>query len=253
MNNRMLCRNLFFAVVALSSLAGCAQTIDVRASHFAVPIVPDRSFSGHATLAAVSKTRVRLLENYHSTPPVDGATKINEDASVSDVFFPISNLSLDLRLALAGGAELYSHGSAFGLRWQILNHGAGPDKWVAAIHGASGTFRTTLSTGSPPTAEASSQVKTGQGGVSVGYRFHDVTPYVSYIYEHHDASSDVKNTGGTYGPYEDSGYHQYATFGVTSSGTGFSYGVEISSISMVWNGSTTAQQTATGIRLGWAW
>lgn len=246
-------KNWFLASIAILSLAGCAQTIDVRASHFAVPIVPDRSFSGHVALAAVSKTRVRLLENYQSNPPVDGVTKINEDASVSDVIFPISNLSLDLRLALAGGAEIYSHGSSFGLRWQLLNHGAGPDKWVAAIHGASGTFRTTTSVGNPSTAEVSSQVKSGQGGLSIGYRFRDVTPYVSYIYEHHDAASDVKNTGGTFGPYEDSGYHQYATFGITSSGPGLSFGVEVSSIMMAWSGGTTAQQTSTGLRLGWAW
>lgn len=239
--------------IAILSLSGCAQTVDVRASHFAVPVVPDRSFSGHVNLAAVSKTRIRLVENYQSNPPVDGVTKINEDTSITDFLFPISNLSLDLRLALAAGAEIYSNGSTFGLRWQVLNHGAGTDKWVAAIHGASGAFRSGVSVGSPPTSEASSQVKTAQGGVSVGYRFHDVTPYVSYIYEHHDASTDVKNPGGTFGPYEDSGYHQYASFGVTSSGTGFSYGVEISSITMVWSGGATAQQTATGLRLGWAW
>ena len=212
---------LFFTFIltpiAILSLSGCAQTVDLRASHFAVPVVPERSFSGSVQMAAVSKTRVRLVENYQSNPPVDGATKINEDASFKDILFPITNLSFDLKLALAAGAEIYTQGAMFGLRWQVLNHGAGTDKWVAAIHGATGAFRSTISVGSPPTSEASSQVKSAQGGVSVGYRFHDVTPYVSYIYEHHDATTDVKNPGGTFGPYEDSGYHQYATFGVTSS------------------------------------
>lgn len=246
-------RRTFGSLALTLCLSGCAQTIDLRASHFAVPVVGEQSFSGQAHIAAVSRTRVRLLENYQSNPPVDGETKINEDASISDIFFPIGNLSFDLKLALAAGAEIYAQGTMFGLRWQILNHAAGSDKWVAAIHGASGGYRTTVSAGSPPTSEVSSQVRTAQGGISLGYQFQDVVPYASYIYEHHDASSDVKNTGGSFGPYTDSGYHQYATFGLASAGPGLSYAIEIGSISILWNGGASAQQTATGLRLGWAW
>lgn len=247
-------KKLFFAVVVANFMTGCAQTVDLRASHFAVPTVGDRSFSGHANLAAVSKTRVRLVENYQSNPPVDGEVKINEDASVSDFIFPVSNLSLDLRLALAAGAELYSQGSKVGLRWQVLNHGAGDHKWVAAIQGASGSFRSTTSVGSSPsTSEASSQVKTTQGGFSLGYRFQEVTPYVSYIYENHEATTDVKNPNGTFGPYLDSGYHQYISIGLTSSGTGFSFGLEVSSVMIAWSGGVTAHQSSTGARLGWSW
>lgn len=244
---------IYLVTLALLSL-GCAQSVDLRASHFAVPITSDENWNGKLYLSSTSNTKVTVLSDYTSNPPVEGDIRINEDFDVGDLFFPIETLGLDASLHSMHGLEILVQGSKAGLRWQFLGHGAQDQAWVAALHGLAGGF-TQIKSRDPETptfAEARSEVATTQAGISLGYRTGSFVPYVSFIKENHNIKTSVTNSGGAFGPYKDSGEHLYYSVGLTTPREGLSYTVEASGIAIAWEGKK-AWQNSLGLRLGYAW
>lgn len=246
---------IIVSLLAFISL-GCAQTIDLRASHFAVPVVSNNDWSPQLHGSFTSNTSIGVLSDYTSNPPIEGNIQINANVDWVDVLLPgFKNIGLDGSLSLKYGFEAFLHGSKIGLRWQFLNHGEAPGKWVSALHVSTGSTGKSLSQGDPATSETQSVASTNQVGVSVGYTFDKIVPYFSYILENHDVKTDVKNSGGDFGPYKDKGEHTYYTMGITAPITrGFVYTLELSGIGMNWNNSETkGWQNSLGLRLGYSW
>lgn len=151
---------------------------------------------------------------------------------------------------------MFSHDQlSIGARFQFLNHGAGPDTWVASIQGAIGQREDSTTTGnSSSTSEAKSKIKTTQAGISLGYKLAHIVPYISYIHESHEVKTDVTNSHGSFGPYDDKGTHQYYSIGVASHGRGLTYGIEYNRINIDWErAESTKPQDALGLKLGFAW
>lgn len=237
---------------------GCAHTVDLRASHFAVPVVSDEDWTPQLHASFTSNTSITVLDDYTSNPPIEGPVQINQnDSDLTDVLLPgIKNIGMDASLSLKWGLEAFLHGSKLGLRWQFLNHGQGSHKFVAALHASSGNFIDGQSReGGGTKSEVDSTVISTQAGLSVGYAFDKAIPYISYINENHNITSEVKNNGGSFGPYKDSGRHIYYTLGLTAPlRDGFVYTVEVSGIDIQWNNpEVKGWQNSGGFRLGYSW
>jgi hypothetical protein len=225
----------------------------MRASHFAIPITSETQWGGHVALAITSESKITLLNDISSNPPRRTSVLVNQSIDAADVF-GFNNLGVDASLGLWRGLDIYLDNSLLGFRQQFLNYGGGSNFWVATIQGAYSEKSESTNEGSAPLqATAESKVKTSQAGISLGYKFVDIVPYFSYIYEFHDVSTKVQNATGSFGPYLDSGVHQYYSLGMGSVGEGFSYALEYSMIYISWNRSTDSYQNAAGFKLGYAW
>lgn len=242
-----------FALSLLFFLSACSHTLKFRASHFAVPVTGENQWDGYAALVGAAVTKVTVIENIETNPPTRNSVKINEDVDAADLVFA-NNIGVDAGLTVWKGIDLFLDNSLVGFRYQFLNHGAGPHNWVASLQGAYGQKDNTSSiTSGGSTSEAKSKIITSQAGISLGYKLEHVVPYLSYIYESHDASTDVTNNSGSFGPYKDNGIHQYYSVGITSHERGFLYGVEYSRIQIKWDRSEEKPQDSMGLRFGFAW
>lgn len=229
--------------------AGCTHTINLRSSHFAVPVVSEKQWSGYFEGVGTAVTKVTLVNDLTTNPPDRTDVKINADVDAADIFM-VNNISVDAGVSIFPALELYFGGALTGLRWQFLNPGASVGTWVAALQGSYGSSNVSTTNGD---AEAKSKVNTTQGGLSIGYITAQVVPYFSYIYENHSVTTDVTNTSGSFGPYSDSGLHKYYSLGISSYQRGFSYALEYSLIDISWDRSEHTSQNALGFKLGYAW
>ncbi|MEK2690142.1 hypothetical protein [Bdellovibrio sp. GT3] len=244
----------FLPLLAAILFTGCTHTINFRSSHFATPIVEDNAGSGQLAVVVGSVTKVTVVNDTSSNPPVTDPTVINADVDTGD-FFLFNNVGLDGRITAWKGLELFFDNSLLGARVQILNHGATSNNWVASIHGAAGNRDvTTENTTNSSTSEAKSKVSTRQLGASIGYKYEKIAPYFSYIRETHDVSTNVTNPNGSFGPYDTNGTHEYFATGITSTGSGLRYGIEYNKIIIDWKKARHIKnQDALAVKIGFAW
>lgn len=245
----------FLPVILLGlMLSACSHTINFRASHFAIPVTGEDQWSGHVAATGTAISKITVVNDMTSNPPNTNPVRINADIDAGDIV-GVNYIGFDASLTLLKRLDLILDNSLLGLRVQVLNHGAGPENWVAAIHGAMGNRDVKNSQeSSGNTSEAKSEVKTTQLGVSVGYKFAAVIPYVSYIHEKHETSTRVTNTHGSFGPYENNGTHQYYSIGLTTYQKGLRFGLEYNRINLDWKNALDSEwQDAIGVKLGFAW
>lgn len=236
--------------MGLLFLTSCAHSIHIRASHFAVPVVANRTFSPRFDIVGTSTTKVTLVDDMTTNPPTRTHIKINDDsADIAEMFF-IHQLSFDGGFSLLGGTEVFFDGGLLGLRWQFLNHNHSTNKWVSSIHGAYGSSKISRNINND---EAATDRITNQAGLSVGYQNANFTPYLSYIYEKNETKTNVRNTYGTFGPFEDKGIHQYLAIGIAKTSLGFSVALELNLIDALWNKVDRQSQLAGGARIGYHW
>lgn len=236
--------------LGLLFLTSCSHTIHLRASHFAVPVVANKTFSPRFDIVGTPTTKVTLVDDITTNPPTRTHIKINDDsADIAEMLF-VNQLSLDGGMSLLGGTEVFFDGGLLGLRWQFLNHNANINKWVSSIHGAYGGSKLSRSINMD---EATTDRKTNQVGLSIGYQNAVFTPYLSYIYEKNETKTDVRNTYGTFGPYEDKGIHQYVAIGIAKTSPGFSIALELNLVDAFWNKTDRQSQLAGAARIGYHW
>lgn len=246
-------KNLICIIPMLLFLSSCSHTIRLRANHFASPVVGDNQWSGHFALVGTSITKVTLVNDYTSNPPLRTNTEINKDLNTADVLF-ISNLGLDASLSLLKSLEIFAEGAFYGLRWQFLNHGSTTDAWVAAVQGGYGVISQSVSeTSGGVTADANSKVQTTHAGASVGYKIRAMVPYLSYIRENHEVTTEVTHNAIKFGPFKDSGVHDYYSVGLKAQNQGFMVALEFSKVSIQWDRSDRVYQNAFGGKAGFAW
>lgn len=236
-------------------LSACSHTINLRANHFASPVVADNQWGGHMAGAVTGNTTIALVNNFTSNPPIRTTVEVNKNIDATDLLM-LNNIGFDASISFLPSLELYVDSSLYGLRWQFLNHGPTTDNIVASIQGAYGTKSKTSSesdSNGAVTAEAKSDVTTTQYGGSIGYRFAKVAPYLSYIRENHKVKTTVTNSGTTFGPYDDSGAHDYFSVGMTTVGQGFELALEYSMININWDRASKAYQNSFGAKIGFAW
>ncbi len=244
----------YFTLFLLSiNIIACTHTLKFRAAHFASPVVSEKQWSGHAALIAASITKVTIINDVETNPPRRDEVLINADLDAGDLLM-LNRLGLDISLSPLKSLELYIQDAYGGLRWQLLNHSAKSDAFVAAIHGAlaskSSSSTTSISGGE---SKSSSDIRSRQGGISIGYKFKEFVPYLSYIYENHKASTRVDNPNGSFGPYEDSGIHQYYAIGFSTHKVGGHLALEYNRVQILWDRSKISWQDSTGLKLGYAW
>jgi hypothetical protein len=240
-------------LLPLLVLSACTHTINLRANHFATPIVGDNQWSGHVAMVGTASTSVTVINDITSNPPSRTTLVINKDITAADLFL-INNLGIDASLSVAKSLELYVDSSLLGLRWQLLNHGASTDAWAMAVQGGLGSSSKTTAEGTNPVSSATSKVSTTQAGLSIGYKTAQVVPYISYVHETYEIATSVTNSGGSFGPYTDKGAHDYYSVGISTHGKGFRGAIEYSMININWDRATQQNyQNAVGVKVGGAW
>jgi len=240
-------------LAAVIFLSACSHTINFRASHFAVPVTGETQWGGHVAAVGAAATKITVVNDITANPPTRDSLKVNDDVDVADLFM-LHSVGIDASLTVFKALDLTLDNSLLGLRYQFLNHGAGPRVWVASLQGAYGerTVEKTQSS-SPSESKAESKVKTAQAGISLGYKLEQVVPYISYIYESNEVKTDVTNPNGSFGPYNDRGIHQYYGIGLSSYGKGFVWAIEYNRLDINWDRSQSTPQDAMGAKLGFAW
>ncbi len=241
-------KQLFICGLGLFLNLGCSHIVSIRDSHFAVPFVSEKQWSGHVALVASSNTNVTLINDVNSNPPRRDSLVFNE-VSVGDLF-GVNFLSVDGGLHIWRGIEVYIEGSRLGFKQQFLNHGAGEGKWVGALLGSARDGKISTQDNS---SFAETRLLTTQAGISLGYRYTHVVPYFSYIFENHEASTIVKNNFGSFGPYLDLANHQYYALGISSVDQGLKYAAEVGIIAIHWDRPLKTVHSSVGLKLGYAW
>lgn len=245
---------LFFALFALSA---CSHTIKFRASHFVIPITSEKQWGGQVAVSGSSVTKVTLVNDYTTNPPTRTNVGINrdDDLDVDDTFFggAFSAVGLDANLSVLNSLDVYLESSLVGLRWQFLNHGSSSETVVAAIQaGMANREESESITSGGNTATAKSKIRTNQLGISVGYQYPAVVPYISYIEEKHEVTTDITNTGGNFS-YKDNGTHKYIALGLTKRLKDLTYAIEYTKVLIDWDRSQNEDQGALAARIGFAW
>lgn len=245
---------VFFALFALSA---CSHTIKFRASHFAIPITSEKQWGGQVAISGSSVTKVSLVNDYTTNPPTRTDVGINRDSDldVDETFFAgaFSAVGLDANLSILNSLDLYSESSLIGLRWQFLNHGSTSETVVAAIQaGVASREESESITSGGNTSTAKSKIRTNQLGISVGYQYANVVPYISYVREKHEVTTDITNTGGNF-EYKDEGTHQYLAVGLTKRLKALTYAIEYTRVLAKWERSEEKSQGALAARIGIAW
>ena len=77
-------------------------------------------------------------------------------------------------------------------------------------------------------------------------------PYISVIQEQHDTKTEVDNSYGHFGVFENSGRHDYISIGVSTVGKGLKAALEYNYIQLKWD-DVSAKQNTFGILLGAEW
>lgn len=243
---------LFFALFAFSA---CTHTIKFRTSHFALPITAEHQWGGQVAASSSSVTAVTLVNDFTSNPPTRTKVRVNEDADAEDVFFLgiFSSVGLHGNLAVLNSLDVFIENSILGLRWQFLNHGSTSETWVAALQGGVGNRSESESIeGGGNISSVSSKIRTTQAGISIGYQYAQVVPYISYIQEKHEVTTDIDNQGGTFN-YEDNGTHQHISLGITKKPKDLTYAFELTHTLINWDRGTPTTQNGLAAKLGFAW
>lgn len=215
-------------------------------------MIGQSQWSGRVAVAGTGVTKVTVIDDITANPVTHGNLRFNQSVDAGDLFL-LNNLGIDAGLTVWRSTEVFLTSPWLGFRYQFLNHGAGDNVWVGALHGAFDqriVATTSGNSGDPNYATADSKITSSQAGISVGYKLNDVVPYASFIYESHNASTEVKNAGGKFGPYTDTGSHQNYSVGLASHGTTFHAAVEYSYIDINWSGADRTSQRTLGARLG---
>lgn len=249
----MITNKIVFALSCLL-LSSCSHSIKFANNHFAVPVTSENTGSGHISAAATGVTEVKVLNDMTSNPPRRERVIINEGVD-GKVPLLLNSLGVNGSLGIIPSLEVLYNAGTWGLRWQFLNHGVTPDQWVAAFQVGYGTNEQSSSvSGSTGTDSAKSEVKSRQAALSVGYRFAELVPYMSYVLNAHEVKTQVQDAGGlSFGPYEDKGDHQSISWGVTSYKKGVDYGFEATLTKIDWQRSVEMGQFSVGGKIGYAW
>lgn len=239
---------LYLIAAAALLFSACSHTIDLRSAHFLTPMTSNEQWGGSLAVSASQPTKVTLVDNITANPPTRTGVKINEDVDPGDVLL-FNYIGLDLRLAVLPGVEAVLDNHTFGLKWQFLNHQK-DDAVLASVLAAYGTRDDETTSGS---AESKTRLATYRGGLSVGYGFKGWAPYVSYVYDEYKARTEVQNSSGSFGPYEDTGKHHNYSVGLSTRGPGLNAALEYNYLVMRWNDGGEAYQDSVGVLLGVEW
>jgi hypothetical protein len=239
-----------FLLSSFGFLSACSHSIDLRSAHFLTPTVSENQWDGSIALSGAKPTKVTLIDDISTTPPLRSGVKINDpsQANVDDLFL-LNAVGFDFNLSLLPSLELAVDNYTYGLKWQLLNHRQPLGNIIASVLAAYGSkTQETDSNG----AESKTKVTTSRAGLSIGYGMRYLSPYVSYIYEEHKADTDVTNAALAYS-YNDSGRHNNYSFGLTTMGKGLNFAVEYNYIEIDWETAAKAYQNDVGVRLGVEW
>lgn len=239
-------RFIFLALTLL--LWGCSHTIDLRSAHFLTPMTSAEQWGGSFAVSASKPTKVTLIDDIGTNPPARTGVKINQDVNAGDILL-FNHIGLDLKLAVLPSLEVALDNHTAGLKWQFLNHRK-ENTLLASLLAAYGTRTdTTNSNGN----ESKTKLATTRAGISVGYGYTNWVPYLSYIYDEYKARTDVQNSSGNFGTYEDSGRHHNYALGISTRGAGFSFAVEYNHLVMKWDTADHAYQNSVGVLIGAEW
>ncbi|MEC9282348.1 MAG: hypothetical protein VX642_06525 [Bdellovibrionota bacterium] len=232
-------------------LISCSHTIEFPTSRFAVPYVATDSLKGNVNVHISDPASITVATNLDGNPPTHGPVSINTDG-VDDITDLISadGIGIGVELAIAGPLEIFYDTKMAGLRWQVLGHGGGAGTWVASIQGGLTGFEETTSQSD---YSASSKVKSTQKGISVGRQGERVLGYVSYLEETHSVETNISNSNGSFGPYDDSGKHKIYSVGMSTYSSHFLIGIEYSYANIEWDTNISDVHEAVGLRVGFAW
>ena len=238
-----------FVLAAL--LVGCGtHTIDFKATHFVTPLAGQETWQGHiAGVAPSAVTEVTLINDIKTNPPSRNTVNFNQDLDIGDILI-FTHLGADAALTVSKGWDIVLDDSVFNLKYQFLNQEAQPHSWVASVQGGMGTYKKNTT---DQTAEAKSNIKTTSAAFSVGYALEKAVPYISVLRQWHDVSTNVTNSNGSFGPFDDKGVHDSLAIGATSRERGFLWSIEYNFITMKWDRPAQGYHEVLGFRLGYAW
>lgn len=245
-----------YKFILLLFLSSCAHTIDLRTSHFLTPTVSEGQWGGSVSLSGAQPSKITLVNDITTNPPTRTGVKINDDITVSDLFM-LSGFGFDLNLSPYPSLEIFIDNYTLGLKWQFLNYGFVDDGVVGSFIGAYGGKSTTIdvSSSGQPGSHSTSNVSTLRLGASVGYQFVHAfkwSPYLSIIHEQHNAKTEVDNSYGHFGAYENSGRHEVLSVGASTVGKGLKMALEYNFIQLNWD-DVNANQNTVGFLIGGEW
>lgn len=246
--------HFLFLLLAFSFFTACSHTVDFRTAHFQKPTVNEKQWGGTVAVSMSPPTQVEIISNRTSNPPGRVVT-INEDIDVGSLLL-LDDINIEAGIAVVHSLELYYQADVAGLKWQFLNPGGAKNTWVASIFAGYGTWSSTSGGSSD---EAVSDVKTTQYGTSIGYQFDKTVVYVSYIQDSHDVETNVTNSNGNFGPYEDKGVHKAVGIGLSAVFNHFRLGLEYNLVTSDWStenndfNDLSESQDGLGVQLGFTW
>lgn len=246
--------NKFILSIVFLVLCSCSHNLKFSANHFAVPVTAEHQWGGHAAVSVSGTTTVTVIDDISADPPNRNKVLINERSDLTGEVF-VARVGLNGALSLVPSLEAYVDSSIYGLRWQFLNHGPTPDQWVGAVQaGIGSTTQGSNLTDSSNTYSAESKINSKQFALSVGYKLPvGSLPYLSYVYEVHDAKTIVKRNSTPYPEYEDHGVHQSLAIGMASYTRGLSFAVEYAFLDIAWDRAARTGQGSLGGNIGFAW
>jgi hypothetical protein len=241
----------FWQLIAIAVLSiSCSHTVDFKTSHFAVPHVDEGNWGGSISTSVGAPSKITFVDDISTNPPTRNGIGINEDVDLGTLLL-LDTIFIEAELGLGSSSfELFHEKGINGLRWQFWGFGSGKNQWVATVQGGAGSFsdQTTENTDT-----ANTKITSMQKGMSIGYKTEKSIIYVSYIKNEHSGSTDVVNTNGSFGPYEDEGVHQHYGIGVSTYGPGILLGVEYNFIQLDWDGVSRKNQETVAARIGYSW
>lgn len=240
---------LFKSALILLALSSCTHTIEFRSSHFLTPTVSDQQWGGSINFSGATPSKVTIIDNMSSNPPTNNV-RVNEDVTASDVLL-FNKLGFDLNLSVAKSLEVFTTGPVYGLKWQFLNHAHYEESLVASVLAGFGGRKVETEDGND---KASSKVTTARYGASLGYAVSKkFVPYVSYVHEDHKTKTEVENSFGNFGDYENKGKHNYATVGISTDLGGLKLAAEYNFVMLDWQNAEYKKHNTLGVLAGVQW
>ncbi len=242
-------------LIVLICFTSCAHVIEFRSSHFLTPTVSDQQWGGSFSLSAATPSKVRVVDNISGNPPVVGNVVVNDDITISDALL-LGKLGMDFNLSLFPSLEAYLTGSTYGLKWQFMNHAKYDHNWVGSLMVGLGgrSISDSIEQSGQPEEKVTSKVSTQKVGLSLGYaKSKSFTPYVSYVHEQHKVKTEVDNSHGHFGPYENEGQHDYATIGLSTKYDGILAAIEYNFIFLDWKDAEYKKHNTIGLLFGIQW
>jgi hypothetical protein len=90
--------NKISKLVLFFFLSSCTHTIDLRTSHFLTPSVSETQWGGSVGFSGAQPSKITLVDDITTNPPLRTGVKINEDTTMSDVFM-FSGFGFDFNLS----------------------------------------------------------------------------------------------------------------------------------------------------------